>query len=279
MPVPGRGLAGRPTVDLRDHPGVFVAGNWVGPAGLLADAALARGCAAGVAASAVAHAARADLARPSGSRRDGDGRTPALTYDSAAMARPAKFSTEQILETAAQLVAERGPSRTTVTSIAERIGAPTGSIYHRFVSRDLLLAQLWVRTARHAQAGFIAALADDDLDRAVSKAAGHIPRWARENFDDAIVMLLYRREDLAQRWPEEMGDVVAELGDSVLQAVRSFTRRWYGKASRSNVEAVTFALLDIPYAATRRHLARGEAPPVSIEPLVERAARAVISRD
>jgi AcrR family transcriptional regulator len=195
------------------------------------------------------------------------------------MARPAKFSTEQILETAAHLVAEGGPTRATVTNIAERIGAPTGSIYHRFVSRDLLLAQLWVRTARRAQAGFIEALADEDLDRAVANAARHIPRWARENIDDAIVMLLYRREDLAERWPEAMGDEVVELGASVQEAIRSFTRRWYGSASRVNVEAVTFALLDIPYASTRRHLSRGERPPSSAEPLVERAARAVLSRN
>ena len=49
-PQPGRGLAGRTPVDVADLPGLFVAGDWVGPTGQLADAS---------AASAVAAARRA----------------------------------------------------------------------------------------------------------------------------------------------------------------------------------------------------------------------------
>ncbi len=41
------GLAGRPTVVDTGVPGVTMAGDWVGPDGLLADAALASGRAAG----------------------------------------------------------------------------------------------------------------------------------------------------------------------------------------------------------------------------------------
>lgn len=40
------GLAGRPTVEVADHPGVLLAGDWVGGDGLLADAAAASGRAA-----------------------------------------------------------------------------------------------------------------------------------------------------------------------------------------------------------------------------------------
>jgi len=43
----GGGLAGRPSVDVADHPGVLVAGDWVGPTGLLSDAAVASGAEAG----------------------------------------------------------------------------------------------------------------------------------------------------------------------------------------------------------------------------------------
>lgn len=44
------GLAGRPPVEVAHLPGVFLAGDWVGPVGLLADASLASGYAAGDAA-------------------------------------------------------------------------------------------------------------------------------------------------------------------------------------------------------------------------------------
>lgn len=43
----GGGLAGRPAVDATGLPGVYFAGDWVGPAGLLADASAASGEAAG----------------------------------------------------------------------------------------------------------------------------------------------------------------------------------------------------------------------------------------
>jgi phytoene dehydrogenase-like protein len=46
-PEPGRGLTARPGVAVDDLPGVYVAGDWVGPTGMLSDAAIASGRAAG----------------------------------------------------------------------------------------------------------------------------------------------------------------------------------------------------------------------------------------
>jgi len=46
------GLPGRPGVDATGLPGIFIAGDWVGPTGLLSDAATASGVAAGTAAIA-----------------------------------------------------------------------------------------------------------------------------------------------------------------------------------------------------------------------------------
>ncbi len=51
LPRPGSGLAGRPGIDAADLPGVFLAGDWIGPVGLLADAALSSGEAGGRAAA------------------------------------------------------------------------------------------------------------------------------------------------------------------------------------------------------------------------------------
>ncbi len=52
VPVPAAGgLAGRPGVAVPDRPGAFVAGDWVGPVGMLADATLASATAAGRAAA------------------------------------------------------------------------------------------------------------------------------------------------------------------------------------------------------------------------------------
>ncbi|UDY35378.1 FAD-dependent oxidoreductase [Dermatobacter hominis] len=54
----GGGLAGRPPVVVDDRPGVLLAGDWVGPVGLLADAAVASGESAGALAAAHARTVR-----------------------------------------------------------------------------------------------------------------------------------------------------------------------------------------------------------------------------
>jgi thioredoxin reductase len=70
VPTPASGgLAGRPAIDSTGVPGVFVAGDWVGPRGWLADASLSSGEAAGQAAARDA-ARRADGVRSLRSRQD-----------------------------------------------------------------------------------------------------------------------------------------------------------------------------------------------------------------
>jgi phytoene dehydrogenase-like protein len=71
-PTPASGgLAGRPGIDSTGLPGVFVAGDWVGPRGWLADCALGSGEAAGAAAAALAAASgRADGPRRIPARQD-----------------------------------------------------------------------------------------------------------------------------------------------------------------------------------------------------------------
>jgi phytoene dehydrogenase-like protein len=70
VPTPaGGGLAGRPAIDSTGIAGVFVAGDWVGPKGWLADASLSSGEAAGHAAARDA-ARRADGVRSLANRQD-----------------------------------------------------------------------------------------------------------------------------------------------------------------------------------------------------------------
>jgi phytoene dehydrogenase-like protein len=59
------GLAGRPAVSLAEHSNVFLAGDWVGPEGMLADAAAASARSAAQHVLAVLAQARADTKRES----------------------------------------------------------------------------------------------------------------------------------------------------------------------------------------------------------------------
>jgi AcrR family transcriptional regulator len=200
---------------------------------------------------------------------------PAFRKDSR-MGRPAKFNTEQILDATAQLVAEGGPGLATVAGIAERLGAPTGSIYHRFNSRDLLLARLWIRTVQRSQEGGVAAISQADVKKAAIDAALHIPRWSRSNLEDACVLLLYRREQLAEQWPAELGDELATLNDPLKAAMRSFVRRRFGSVTKANLETTSFALFDVPYAAVRRYLITGNPPPPSVDDLIARTVKCIL---
>ena len=192
------------------------------------------------------------------------------------MGRPAKFDSESMLDAAADLIAVGGPAQATVTAIAERLGAPSGSIYHRFESRDLLLAQLWIRTIRRAQAGFLEALEADEIHRAAQAAALHIPRWSRAHLAEATVLLLCRREDLAAQWPDELGSSLSHLNDDLAAAMRRFTKRRYGRITSKDSQTVVFALVDVPYAAVRRYLIAGQPPPPAVDDLVTAACDAAL---
>lgn len=193
------------------------------------------------------------------------------------MTRAAKFTTEQILDAALRTMADGGPGATTIAAIGEQLGAPVGSIYHRFKSRDLIMAQLWIRTIRRFQRGFIDALTADDLDAAALGAVQYHLRWSREHFDEARVLVLYRRQDLAARWPEELGDDLATLNTAVESALQNYAQRRYGEAGGAAMQRVTYALVDVPYAAVRRYLLMGECPPPSVDDLVIVACRCVLS--
>ena len=111
------------------------------------------------------------------------------------MAHPA-FQHSDFLNAALALAAERGPSAVTVAAITGRLKAPTGSFYHRFASRDALLAELWFKTVLEFQEGIGAALeAGDGL-----RAALHTPAWVREHLDEGRLSGAHRRNMVDLRW-------------------------------------------------------------------------------
>lgn len=185
------------------------------------------------------------------------------------MARPPAFTDDQLLDGALTLLAAGGPGAATIAAISQVTGAPVGSIYHRFASRELLMARLWMRTVAAFQRGFIQALAEDDPERAAVSAIEHVIGWAGEHPAEMRVLVLHRREDLAAQWPEELGRELASLRQGLESAIRGHARARYGRDDGDAVARVTFALVDIPYAAVRRYvLSRGGMPAAVAEALV-----------
>lgn len=194
------------------------------------------------------------------------------------MSRPAKFTEDEILDAALRLAAEGGPSAATIGAISGATGAPVGSIYHRFSSRELLLARLWIRTVRRFQEGFLEALRDADPNSAALAAARYAVTWSIEHFDQARILALYRREDLAAQWSKELGDELAALNVQVEAALKLHADRlWPGDGEA--VQRLVFALIDVPYAAVRRNLASGQPPPPIVAELVEDVCRFLLAQE
>ena len=195
------------------------------------------------------------------------------------MPRPAKFDRERILDAAGALVAAEGAGGATMTAIALRLGAPSGSIYHRFASRDELLGSLWLQKARLFQDAFVEALAHPDPWTAGLDGALSLPRTCRRDPAGARMMLLHRREDfLSEGWPRPMAAEAARLGAQVKDALDDITRRLFGRLTPSARRTASFAVLDLAFAAVRRYVGANEMPPTEIDELIATAYGAIIPR-
>jgi len=195
------------------------------------------------------------------------------------MPRRPKFSETQIIDAAGALVAAEGPDAATIGAIGARLEAPSGSIYHRFATRDVLLGRLWLGNAAFFQNRFVAALENPDARAAGLAAALSIAAAARADFRGARIMLLYRREDfLSEKWPASMTAEAARLSAQVETALRDITRRLFGRVTPRALRRATFAVLDVPFAAVRRHVAANEPPPLFVDELVRSAYGALIPR-
>ena len=186
----------------------------------------------------------------------------------------AKFSQDDFLAAALAIVAEQGPSAVTVGSISERLQSPTGSFYHRFASRDVLLGELWLRTVLEFQQGVRAAIdAGDGL-----RAALHTPAWVREHLDKARLLLLYHRDDFVHgEWPEQLREGAAALTQGVQTGSARYARLVFGRAGAEERRLAQFLLSEVPLAAVRQHLLRHEPPPPLVDDLIRLTYRAVVA--
>lgn len=188
------------------------------------------------------------------------------------MGRP-RFDTGDFLAAARTLAAERGPAAVTVDSVAERLGAPKGSFYYRFASRDALLGELWLATVLAYQEGFVRAIeAGDGL-----AAALHTPAWVRAHLDDARLLLLYSRHDFVQGdWPAPLKRGVREQAERFEGCLRAFARDAFGRAGLAEMRRATFVLAEVPTAAVKQHLERREPPPPLVDDLIRATFRAIV---
>lgn len=194
------------------------------------------------------------------------------------MGRTARYSDESILHAALALVSEDDAHGTTAVAIASRLGAPSGSIYHRFASRDLILARLWIRTVKRFQEGFLRAVGLHDPTEAAEAVVTHTLAWSIEHRNEARVLTMYRREDLIALWPDELSEELSTLNDQVKHAVLAFTERRFGTVTDETAGLARFAVIGLPYAAARQAILDDKPPAPWLREAVTAAALAALSR-
>lgn len=183
------------------------------------------------------------------------------------MVRTAKFSDDAFLAAAVALIARGGPQAATIAAIARAAGAPSGSIYHRFASRDALVARAWLDVHAGLRAALLPRLAADDG----AGAAAALVRWAVAHPAEAAFLLPHETEDLiGSAPPDDLRAAVqaaqAELDDAFL----AFCRRM-GAAGEEDVAFWRYTVFDGPIALLRPYLRSGDALPPWVPRLLPRA--------
>jgi len=185
------------------------------------------------------------------------------------MPRPPLVSWDDLLRSARELALARGPAGVTAAQVAARLGCPSGSLYHRFASRDHLLVEAWLDAVESFQTGFLQALAIDD----VPAAARHVVAWSRTDPPRAALLTAFRRSDLLDAaWPPETADRAVAASSGLERALRECAQRLALPTS-----LLLAAVVDLPYGLVRRKLADGGALTQADERTAQRAASAILA--
>jgi AcrR family transcriptional regulator len=164
------------------------------------------------------------------------------------MARPAKYSDRTILDATATEVAESGLDGASVARVAKRLGAPSGSVYHRFPSRKHLLGALWVRTLKSFHDALEHATREPSVDDLAHRCVVGIFEWIHNTPTGSTLLLKFGTEDLIDNdWPTEIRVEVAEQN----QRLADITNRVAEARGINPLDAI-LALVDIPTAAAHR---------------------------
>jgi len=182
-----------------------------------------------------------------------------------------------MLDAARDLLLERGARAATVEAIARTSGAPSGTIYHRFGSRDELIARLWIRGVHRSQASFLGAIEGKEPREGIVAGGLSIVDFCAQEPADAQLLVAFRHDDLVRTAPTgPLADELATLNTPVERAVVRLARALYGRASRAALDRVILATFDLPYGAVRRHLIAGQPLPQGLRAELQRAIEAVV---
>lgn len=183
------------------------------------------------------------------------------------MPQAIKHTSDAMLDAARTLILGGGPSAGSARAVAMATGAPSGSVYHRFPRRDDLVAAAWLRAQDRFLDAYLGALAGPAAGAGVGAAVA-VLTWSGSDPQDAALLLRYALPDLVR------GEVSAGLAEHAAdndRRLREAITRIADLAGRPTADVV-LAVVDLPYAVTRRILRDGRAPTEDDARALRRAA-------
>lgn len=193
------------------------------------------------------------------------------------MARPRLHDLDALLDAAELLLAEGGGGALTIRALAERTGAPSGSLYHAFGSRNELLGRMWLRAGNRFLDLQRAAVAEhlgdgagyDDAVAATVAAACTPAVLAAQAPATAKLLLEHRRETiLDEGLPEPLSTELQALDDQLLQIMRTLASALFGRRDRRAIETVAVCVVDLPTALLNSRRKRAIDPLATLEAAV-----------
>lgn len=148
-----------------------------------------------------------------------------------------------------------------------------GSLYHRYGSREGLLAASWLDAVRAFQARFLDAIESDSED-AGERAALATPQFCRAEPGRAVILACCRRSEfITDATPVALQIEINHINDDTGAAMKRFARR-----NGLSLQACRLALVAFPLGAVRLYLP-GRPVPKSVDDYVLAAYRSVIHID
>jgi len=195
------------------------------------------------------------------------------------MSRAPKYSADQIIDAAQAEVLKHG-SDTTLLQVAQSIGAPIGSIYHRFSSRDELMVTLWVRSIKRWHIRLTEIMdKGNDANETLIEMAVETARYCRAHPSEARAMTLYRHANLLKSCPKSLLDKVGPINDEMFRRIAELAFLRFPKKA-NDPELVYFVFTSInmlAYGLVRPFIGSPEPIPEWMDELIRLASNAALT--
>ena len=184
-----------------------------------------------------------------------------------------RFTHNGILDATAEEVLQRGTA-VTIGDVCRRLGAPSGSIYHRFPSREELLVRLWLRSVRRFHEAYLAAGDGEDPERALVDMALCVASYTAQHQAEAVSMTLFRQSRLVDTAPQPCQDEVRTVNDTLHARLAELAQARYARVTPRRLTLVRVAAIQCPYGLIRPYV--WTAIPDWMTGAIEASSRAVL---